>query len=80
MNDIRNAKELILSTLVADAYSLGSHWVYDEKQLLNLDVDWNELNDAKALWHKGRKAGEFTHYGDQILWLYISYKTKKHLM
>ena len=77
MNDIRNAKELILSTLVADSYSLGSHWVYDEKQLLNLDVDWNELNDAKALWHKGRKAGEFTHYGDQILWLYNFLQNKE---
>lgn len=77
MTDIKNIKELILSTLVADSYSLGSHWVYDEKQLLNLDVNWNELNDAKALWHKGRKAGEFTHYGDQMLWLYNFLQNKE---
>lgn len=78
MIDLKKAKELILSVLVADSYSLGSHWVYDEKQLLNLDIDWNELNDAKALWHKDRKAGEFTHYADQIVWLYNFLQDKKH--
>ncbi|RXJ90441.1 hypothetical protein CRV01_04585 [Arcobacter sp. CECT 8983] len=78
MNDIKNTKELILSTLVADAYSLGAHWVYDEKLLLNLNVDWNELNDAKALWHKGKKAGEFTHYGDQLVWLYNFLQNKEN--
>jgi len=70
MNRLRKIKELILTTLVADSYSLGSHWVYDEKQLLSLKIDWNSLNNAQSIWHKGRKAGEFTHYGDQTLWLY----------
>jgi len=76
MFDKKKVKELVLSSLVADAYSLGSHWTYDAKELKNLDIDWNELNDAKALWHKGKKAGDFTHYGDQTLWLYEFLKDK----
>ncbi len=74
----KKIKELILSTLVADSYSLGSHWVYDEKQLENLDINWEELSEPKALWHKGKKAGEFTHYGDQTLWLYQYIQEKQH--
>ena len=63
-------KELILSTLVADSYSLGAHWVYDDKQLEKLDINWEELNEPKAIWHKGKVAGDFTHIGDQAYWLY----------
>lgn len=70
MFDNKKVKELVLSSLVADAYCLGSHWIYDEKQLENLEIDWNELNDAKSIWHKDKLAGDFTHYGDQTLWLY----------
>jgi ADP-ribosylglycohydrolase len=64
-------RDLTLSSLVADAYCLGSHWVYDEEQLKTLKTDWNELNKACSVWHKGKMAGEFTHYGDQ---LYILHK------
>lgn len=70
MYDGKKIKELILVSLVADSYSLGAHWIYDDKQLASLDINWDELNDAKAVWHKDKKAGEFTHYGDQTLWLY----------
>lgn len=70
MFDIKKVKELVLTTLVADSYSLGAHWIYDEKQLASLEVNWDELNDAKVIWHKDKKAGDFTHYGDQTLWLY----------
>lgn len=70
MFDAKKVKEIVLSSLVADAYSLGAHWIYDDKQLQTLDVNWDELNDAKSIWHKGKCAGDFTHYGDQTLWLY----------
>ena len=33
LNMIKKVKDLVLSSLVADAYSLGAHWIYDEKQL-----------------------------------------------
>lgn len=67
---------LVLSTLVADAYCLGTHWVYDENQLINNDIIWEELNNPLAIWHKGKKAGDFTHYGDQTYWLYEFLKDK----
>jgi len=76
MFDQKKAKDLVLSTLVADSYSLGAHWVYDEKQLLDTSIDWNSLNAPLAIWHKGKGAGEFTHYGDQTYWLYEFLKDK----
>jgi ADP-ribosylglycohydrolase len=66
----KKIKELVLVSLVADAYCLGAHWVYDEKQLQNASFDWNILNTPLSIWHKGKTAGEFTHYGDQTYWLY----------
>lgn len=70
-------KEIVLATLVADSYSLGAHWVYDEKQLATLPINWEELNVPQAIWHKGKQKGDFTHYGDKTLWLYEFLKTKK---
>lgn len=62
-------KNSILATFVCDAYCLGAHWVYDEKELAKLPLDWESLNAAQSLWHKGKLAGEFIHYGDQALYL-----------
>ncbi len=61
--------DAILGAFLVDAYSLGAHWVYDEAQLNALDFDWDGLNPPAAMWHKGKKAGNFTHYGDHCLWL-----------
>lgn len=65
----KNLQNSILASLVADAYSLGSHWVYDEEQLKTLPIDWQTLNAPQAMWHKGKEKGDFTHYGDQTLFL-----------
>jgi len=62
-------QEIVKVSLIADSYSLGSHWVYDEMQLKNLPVNWDELNTPQALWHKGKSSGDFTHIGDQAYWL-----------
>lgn len=59
----------IQGALVADAYALGSHWIYDETQLKNLPIDWEALNAPQAMWHKGKEKGDFTHYGDHGKWL-----------
>jgi len=69
--------EIISSTLAVDSYSLGSHWVYDEKQLQDLPINWETLNAPQAMWHKGKKAGDFTHIGDQLHWLYEFVQDKK---
>lgn len=78
MFDHKKATELVLTSLVADTYSLGPHWIYDAKELDALDIDWQQLNDAKAKWHEGKHAGDFTHYGDQTLWLYEFLQDKNH--
>lgn len=77
MFDEKKVKELILTSLVTDAYCLGSHWVYDEKQLKENDLNWNELNNPLSVWHKDKSAGEFTHYGDQTYWLYEFLQNKE---
>lgn len=77
MFDEKKVKDLIISSLVADSYSLAAHWIYDEKQLMALDINWEELNDAKSIWHKEKVAGDFTHFGDQTLWLYQFLEDKK---
>lgn len=69
-------KDLVTSALVVDSYCLGTHWVYDEQQLINNSINWNGLNAPLAIWHKGKTAGDFTHYGDQTLWLYEFLKDK----
>lgn len=66
MHDIK-AQELLLSTLAADTYSLGSHWIYDADTLKNLTINWEELNAPYVTWHEGKDKGDFTHYGDQII-------------
>jgi ADP-ribosylglycohydrolase len=71
-------KTLVFTALVADAYSLGAHWVYDEKQLQEAPLDWEHLNAPMAAWHKGKKAGDFTHYGDQIVWLHAFLADKSY--
>tara|TARA_R110001606_G_scaffold399222_1_gene582278 strand:- start:700 stop:1662 length:963 start_codon:yes stop_codon:yes gene_type:complete len=78
MFDKKKVNDLVLSSLAADAYSLGAHWIYDAQQLETLDINWEVLNDAQASWHEGKLAGDFTHYGDQTLWLYQFLEGKEH--
>lgn len=66
-NEIKN---LVLLALVADSYSLGSHWVYEEDKLKDTHINWENLNAPLAIWHKGKVAGDFTHFGDQLVFLY----------
>lgn len=62
-------KGLIWGSLLGDAYSLGGHWVYDQTVLANSKLNFNGLNDPLASYHPTKKAGDFTHYGDQSVWL-----------
>lgn len=68
----------IEGAFVADAYALGSHWIYDEEQLKNLSIDWQDLNAPMAMWHKGKEKGDFTHYGDHGKWLHEYIQQKNH--
>ena len=68
------ATELKLYTkasLVADALSLGSHWVYNPKKLARTFPNGiYEFTDPLSQYHPNRKAGQFTHYGDQTYFLH----------
>ena len=70
-------KGLIWGSLLGDAYSLGGHWVYDQQQLVNSTLDLSKLNDPLTNYHGNKKAGDFTHYGDQTVWLLEYIKTSK---
>lgn len=66
MKNIQNAIDF---ALIADSYSLGSHWIYDKNELENLEINWDKLNAPQATWHEGKSKGDFTHYGDHAKWL-----------
>jgi len=65
-------------SLIGDAISLGSHWVYDTaKTKEHFEGDITEYRDPIAKFHKGKKAGDFTHYGEQAFALMKSiYESK----
>jgi ADP-ribosylglycohydrolase len=50
--------------------SLQAHWIYDVKEIENRFGRVQGLADPPAdSHHKNKKAGDFTHYGDQMLTL-----------
>jgi len=63
-------KGLMWGSLLGDAYSLGGHWVYDQDELANSKLNLEGLNDPMSSYHPTKKAGDFTHYGDQSVWLF----------
>jgi len=54
-------------SLIGDAISLGSHWVYDTDKVKKHFPDTvNEYTSPElSKFHEGKEAGDFTHYGDQ---------------
>lgn len=63
---MQKRKDLVFASFIADALSLGGHWIYTtEKVQKNYPGITKEYTDAMSKFHKDRKAGEFTHYGEQ---------------
>lgn len=55
------------ATLVADSLSLGPHWVYNPSKLARLYPEGiHTFTDPISQYHSERKAGQLTHYGDQL--------------
>jgi ADP-ribosylglycohydrolase len=56
---------MVMGAYIGDALALGAHWVYNtnviDKKFGILDRYENPLTS----YHTGKKAGDFTHYGDQ---------------
>lgn len=59
----------IYGALVADAFSLGAHWVYETAEIKEKFPQLEGFYDPMTEYHGKKKAGDFTHYGDQCMWL-----------
>ena len=72
-----NRKASLLAAFAADSLSLGAHWIYDVQEI---EKRFGRVEDLAApgpdSYHKGKKQGEFTHYGDQMLVLLESVAEK----
>ncbi len=63
-------KGLLLGSVLADAFSLGAHWIYDCDKIKQNFGEYDRLHDPlPGSFHKNRSKGEHTHYGDQTLLL-----------
>lgn len=67
------AAAAVWGALTADALALGAHWIYDTAQI---DSEIGRVDRLMApppnSFHATKKAGEFTHYGDQTMVLLAS--------
>lgn len=58
------------ASLVADSLSLGAHWVYDQEEIAEaFPTGLTKLADPLSEYHKTKRAGDQTHYGDQAIML-----------
>jgi ADP-ribosylglycohydrolase len=68
MND--HARAMVLASFVADALSLGVHWIYNTNVI---DKKWGRvegyIKPERPTYHPTKNIGELTHYGDQTLLL-----------
>jgi hypothetical protein len=60
--------DLLMPAFVADALSLGPHWIYDSSEIARLyGAGLHRYDAPHSKYHPGKRAGDFTHYGDQTL-------------
>lgn len=57
----------VWAAFAADALALGAHWMYEPDQIQSTHGRVEQfVSPASGSFHTHRKAGEFTHYGDQM--------------
>jgi len=65
------------TALVADSLCLGPHWVYDQEEIAEaFPHGIQKLEAPIAEYHKGKVAGDLTHYGDQAVMLKRSLESR----
>jgi len=63
-----SAADLIWPALCADSLCLGPHWIYDQQQIVRaFPGGIRQFAAPLSRYHPEKKAGDFTHYGDQML-------------
>ncbi len=63
---------MLLGAFVGDALALGPHWVYDRKQIMEKLGRVTGYREPATQYHPGKRAGDYTHLGDQMLVLHRS--------
>jgi len=62
------SRDLVLPAFFGDALALGAHWIYDAEDIdAHFPDGVTNYADPQSAYHPGKKAGDFTHYGDQTL-------------
>jgi ADP-ribosylglycohydrolase len=65
-----NVKAMVLASFAADSLSLGVHWIYNTNVI---DKKWGRvetyIKPERPTYHPTKDLGEFTHYGDQTMFL-----------
>jgi ADP-ribosylglycohydrolase len=60
--------DFLFPAFAADALCLGPHWIYDSTEIARLyGLGLNRYDAPHSKYHPGKRAGNFTHYGDQML-------------
>jgi ADP-ribosylglycohydrolase len=70
---------MVLGSFVADAISLGPHWIYSTEDIQAQFAPINGLTSPGTTYHVGKEKGDFTHYGDQTLMLFQYMKLNKRI-
>lgn len=66
MDDKRQG--MLWAAFAADALALGAHWIYDPKAIRERFGRLERyVTPGPNSYHPGKSAGDFTHYGDQML-------------
>ncbi len=60
--------DMIWPAFCADALSLGPHWVYNQEKLARLYPEGVlRYDEPRSSYHEEKRAGDLTHYGEQML-------------